>query len=897
MSLREKVTVKSPGTPSWHSLAREAVTQRLHSQASGLTQAEALQRLTQYGPNCLPQAIPPSRWQILWRQFQSPLIYILAIAAVVSLLLGDVKDAAFILAVLIINALIGSYQEWRAEQNTRALQKLLKTRAVVLRNQEACEVDAEQLVPGDVVCLESGNQVPADLRLLHAHNLEANESLLTGESSTILKNDHWLGESATPLADRLNMVYGGSMIVRGRARGLVVATGAQTVVGQLALDVMTTVEGKPPLLQRMERFSRVIALGVMAATGGIALLGIFHQGYPLSEMFMFAVALAVSAIPEGLPVALTVALAVATHRMAQRGVIVRHLPAVEGLGSCTLIASDKTGTLTCNELTVRCIGLPNGEKFEVTGEGFAPVGQVLRPDGREAPNCLALAQMARVAVLCNEADLYHRNEGWSWRGDPTDISLLSMAHKLGWQRETALNHYPQVNEIPFEPEHQFAATYHTIEGVAQVLVKGAPERVLAMCASPQTLTSSSLMAQRMAEQGHRVLALAQGLAPHDLNPAKVPGEPSQLRLLGFVGMIDPLRPGVKAAVADCHRAGIAVWMITGDHPATALAIARELGLTLNLAPVVTGEDLEQCPPPELRRLIQTSCIFARVSPHQKRLLVEAAKASGHFVAVTGDGVNDAPALQAANIGVAMGKAGTDVAREAAELVICDDNFATIVAGIEEGRIAYSNIRKVIYLLVSTGAAEIVLIGLAVIVGLPIPLLPVQLLWLNLVTNGIQDVALAFEPGEGDALHHRPRPPREPIFNRLMIERTIIAALVMGSIGFATFLWLFNSQQNLDIARNALLLLMVLFENIHIGNCRSETKSVFQLSPLRSPLLLGAALFAFSLHVLLMHLPLGQHLLAIAPLPRPIWGLLLLISLSILVAIELHKMYTSLIVKP
>ena len=533
----------------WHSIDLEAIFDNLQATLNGLTTSDARQRFEQVGANSLPRKSPPSRWQILLRQFRSPLIYILGLAAFVSVVIGDMKDAGFIIAVLLINAVIGGYQEWRAEQSSRALQQLLKIRASVMRDGEVCEIDAEEVVPGDVVWLESGNRVPADLRLMRTHNLEVDESLLTGESLTVLKNANWMGEPSTPLGDRLNMVYTGSIVVRGRGRGIVVTTGTATAVGQLALDMMATVGSKPPLLKRMERFSQVIALGVVVAAIGIALLGIVKHGYGLVEMFMFAVALAVSAIPEGLPVALTVALAIATHRMAQRGVIVRRLPAVEGLGSCTLIASDKTGTLTCNELTVRQICLPNGDEFEVTGEGFAPLGQVLYQGQMIAPDRLPLDRMARAVVLCNEADLHHSDGRWVWRGDPTDIALLAMAHKLGWSRETTLNMYPQINEIPFEPEHKFAATYHPIEEQVHVLVKGAPERVLSMCNESHDVPWLRTMAQRMAEQGYRVLAIAEGIVSPDLDPTTVPSEPINLTLLGFVGMIDPLRTGVKEAIA------------------------------------------------------------------------------------------------------------------------------------------------------------------------------------------------------------------------------------------------------------------------------------------------------------------------------------------------------------
>ncbi|MGB7088268.1 MAG: HAD-IC family P-type ATPase [Phormidesmis sp.] len=881
---------------TWHDNNLGTVFEELKSSANGLTQAAAMLRLKTVGPNQLPQQSPPRFIEILLRQFCSPLIYILALAAIVSFAIGDRKDAGFILAVLLINAAIGSYQEWHAEQSSRALQQLLKIRAAALRNGEACDLDAEEIVPGDVVLLESGNQVPADLRLIRTHNLEVDESLLTGESMSVLKHADWRGERTTPLADRLNMAYAGSIVVRGRARGIVFATGKTTTVGQLALDMMATTGGRPPLLKRMEQFSKGVAVAVIVATFAIALLGIFIRGYSLIDMFMLGVALAVSAIPEGLPVALTVTLAVATRRMAKRGVIVRRLPAVEGLGSCTLIASDKTGTLTCNELTVRQICLPSGEQFEVTGEGFDPTGQVFLEGQMIAPDYLPLDHLARAAVLCNEADLQHRDHRWSWQGDPTDIALLSMAHKLGWQSEATLSRYPQINDIPFEPEHQFAATYHPIDSSIRVLVKGAPERLQSMCRTSPNSPSPWPIAQKMAEQGYRVLALAEGIAPRELSSRQIPPEPTQLTLLGFVGMIDPLRVGVKEAIAACHKAGIVVWMVTGDHPATALAIAHDLGLAKESSKanvrVVTGRELAVQSPAEVQRLIQSTCIFARVAPHQKLQLVEAAREAGHFVAVTGDGVNDAPALRAANIGVAMGNTGTDVAREAAELVLSDDNFATIIAGVEEGRIAYDNIRKVIYLLVSTGAAEIILLGLAVTTGLPLPLLPVQLLWLNLVTNGIQDVALAFEPGEGDALNHRPRSPREPIFNRLMVERTLMGAMVMGLVGFGTYYWLIQSGVSVFSTRNILLLLMVLFEIVHIGNCRSEDKSIFQLSPLRSPILVMGTIMAFLIHLAMIYLPVGNSLLSIEPVSAQTWGVLIALSLTVLLPIEVDKLIKS-----
>ncbi|MFN4258440.1 MAG: cation-translocating P-type ATPase [Gemmataceae bacterium] len=893
------MSVRSQEVQPWHARELPAVFEQLHATEHGLSETEAQARLGEFGPNKLPEQPPPTVWEILLRQFRSPLIYILAIAAVVAAAIGDFTDAGFIFAVLLINAVIGTYQEWRAEQSSQALRKLLQIHAAVQRDGEVREISAEEVVPGDIVWLESGNRVPADIRLLSAHGLEVDESLLTGESLPVTKDPRWQGAEATPMGDRLNLAYAGSIVTRGRAKGVVVATGAGTSVGQLALDVFGGASGQTPLLHRMEKFSNFIAVVVLVSASLIAVLGVLVVGYTPMEMFLFGVALAVSAIPEGLPVALTIVLTVATIRMARRGVIVRRLAAVEGLGSCTFIATDKTGTLTCNELTVQQIRLADGTTFQVTGQGFAPVGEVLHEDKAIEPGSHpALEALARAAVLCNEADLHQRDEHWVWRGDAVDIALLSMGHKLGWKREAMLELHPQVDEIPFEPEHRYAASFHQVEHEVKVYVKGAPERVLEMCTLSDDAEHRQRLeatATRMAEQGYRVLGLAEGTVTEPLIPNELPPEPRQLTFLGFVGMIDPLRAGVREAVRSCREAGVKVSMVTGDHKVTALAIARDLGLAHEENQVLTGAELLEKSPAEIGRLVDQVRVFARVAPNQKLQIVNAAREVGHFVAVTGDGVNDAPALRAANIGVAMGKSGTDVAREASELVITDDNFATIVNGVEEGRVAFDNIRKVIFLLVSTGAAEIVLLGLAILTGIHfLPLLPVQILWLNLVTNGIQHVGLAFEPNEGDVLQRPPRPPQEPIFNWLMIERIIVAALAMGLVAFFAFHWLLpddpaEAEAQIESVRNSLLLLMVLFENFHIGNCRSETKSAFAISPLRNPILVVTVIGAFLVHLAAMYVPLGQKVLGTAPIDLEHWGILILLALTILPIMELHKL--------
>lgn len=878
---------------SWHAEPGDDVLQKLQSRAHGLTSGEATQRLERYGPNQLPEKGPTPLWWIFLRQFMSPLIYILVAAAIVSMIIGDFKDAIFIGLVLLINAGIGTYQEGQAEKSSHALRKLLRTHAQVQRDGEVREIMADEIVPGDIIWLESGNRVAADIRLLSSQGLEIDESLLTGESIAVSKNAENTLITNISLAEQLNMCFAGSMITRGRAKGVVVATGLNTQVGQLAVDVMAASGGVPPLLTRMERFTNQVAIGTLAASIAIGALGMFLWKHTLLDTFFLIIALSVSAIPEGLPVAMTVALAVATNRMAKRNVIVRRLTAVEGLGSCTLVATDKTGTLTCNELTVREVRLADGTYYPVTGEGFAPSGNIFfdgQPLETESSHP-GLQDMIRAALLCNESELHQRDGAWIWRGDAVDIALLALGYKVGRQRETLIDSLKQINQIPFESEHQFAATYHRDGKQTLVVVKGAPERILSMCYGAEVSQERQHCEQTavsMAERGLRVIAVAQTHLPVCVSEGDIPPRPENLQLIGFIGMIDPLRSDSKMAVQACQDAGVKVIMITGDHRVTALAIARDLGLAMTEQQVATADDIQGKNSQQLAELVDKTRVFARVTPRQKLDIVNAARSLGHFVAVTGDGVNDAPALRAANIGVAMGKAGTDVAREAAELVISDDNFGSIVAGIEEGRVAYDNIRKVTYLLVSMGAAELLMVLLSVIVGLPIPLLPVQLLWLNLVTNGIQGVALAFEPGEGDSLKRKPRDPAEPLFNRLMMERILIATLVVGIGGFAVFATAIKNGWSTEAARNLLLLTMVLYENFHIGNCRSETKSALALSPLRSPVLFFGTLGALLLHVVAMHIPLLQNVLSTEPVSIAMWGVVVGIAFLIIPAVEWHK---------
>lgn len=893
----------SQSTPSRffpHSLTADAVLERLDSSRQGLTPEEAGHRLEKYGPNALPSPPAPGPLIIFLRQFLSPLIYILLAAAAVSFLLDEHTDALFIFGVLLINAIIGTIQEYHAHKSAEALRQMVTTSAFVLRGGEAFEVDATELVVGDIVQLESGSKVPADLRLLDGYDLEIDESLLTGESIPVEKDGQVLLDEETLLADRINTCFSGTLVNRGQGRGAVIATATDTAIGRLAESLGGTEAAKPPLMLRMERFTMRITLALGVIVLILAAVELAH-GVSWQEMFMVSVALAVSAIPEGLPVALTVTLAIGMNLMARENVIVRRLIAVESLGSCTVIASDKTGTLTMNKLAVLHVALPGLNPWPVTGSSDMPEGAVGIP--HEPPlemEQVMLTRLCQASALCNESFLGLRNNRWVSHGDAVDIALLIMAHKAGVRQIEIQERFPIHSRIPYESRLGFAASLHhdaDSPGNHQLFVKGALERLLPMCHDIQTcdgitpLDSEAVLAQanELAAKGYRVLAFAAG-HPQPQEDGKLLSQEDlhSLTFLGLVGMMDPLRPEAKESVSACRRAGIRVCMVTGDHPLTAFAIAKELGIAFDSEQVVTGTMLKQADETELNRLVKTANVFARTEPEQKLQIVQAIERQGDFVAVTGDGANDAPALNAAHVGVAMGKRGTDVAKESADIIITDDRFTSIVDGVRLGRVAYQNIRKVIFLLISTGAAEVVLFTLSLAFDLPLPLLAVQLLWLNLVTNGIQDVALAFEKAEGNEMDHPPRRPNEPIFNRMMIERVVISAIAIGVMAFAIFYMLIHAGWSVDSARNSTLLLMVLFENVHVFNSRSERLSAFNHNPLHNRLLLFGTLAAQAIHIAAMYTPGLSSVLAIEPVTLHHWLQLFPAALSILLIMELHK---------
>ena len=818
------------------------------------------------------------------------MIFLLLGAAVVSIALGEYKDSIFIFLVLAINTAIGAAQEARAEANTAALRTSIRTVARTRRDGVVHHIDSRNLVPGDIVLLEAGDRVPADLRLLKSANLQVDEASLTGESLPVDKAAREVLPDGTPLADRLNMLHAGSTVQRGRCEALVVATGRATELGRIA-QALEAPASVPPLARRLDRFSRNLGVISLMLVGAIVALRLI-AGAPLRETFFVAIALAVSIIPEGLPVAVTVALSIASRRMARRNVIVRQLPAVEGLGSCTVIATDKTGTLTVNQLTAKRVWLPGHGTVLVGGEGYDLSGDLALESGplhKAAQEDFRL--LGHSAALCNDASFDPKIGRASASGDTVDLAFLVLAAKASLDVVGLSRGTPRVAEIPFDAGRKYAASLNRHEGEHWLHVKGAAEVIVPLCTNIEGAEVLNT-AEEMAAGGYRVLAVATrpiaGAASDDWE--NLEGQIEELTLLGLVGFIDPLRPEAKQAVADCHRAGVAVKMITGDHPATAFAIARELGIAESLDDVVTGHELSSLQKHDgaAQTRIARASVFARVEPTQKVQIVNGLRASGHIVAMTGDGVNDAPALQQADLGVAMGRDGTDVARDAADLVLTDDNFASVVAGIEEGRAAYANIRKVIYLLISTGAAEVVLFLLSVITGLPIPLNAVQLLWLNLVTNGGQDVALAFEKREPGLLQHPPRRPDEPIFDRLMIRESMVSGGYTGVVAYAFFAWVLARGWSEFEARNMLLFLMVLFENVHVFNCRSETRSVFRIPLGNNWPLMGAVIGAQAVHIGAAFVPGLRDVLQIEPITLQMWLLLVPIAASVLLVMELDK---------
>jgi Ca2+-transporting ATPase len=796
------------------------------------------------------------------------------------------------LAVVLLNATIGFVQEYKAEESMRALKKMVVPKAKVRRDGREKEIASENLVPGDIILLSSGSKVPADLRLIMAVELKADEATLTGESIAVGKITSPIEEENLPSVDQKNLAFMGTIIVTGRGIGVVVETGHKTVLGRIAEKVREVQVVKTPLQVKLDRFAKRIGLFVVGFSIFVFLIGIY-QGLTLSEMFITAVATAVSAIPEGLPVAVTIALAIGVNRMARRKAIIRKLPAVETLGSTTVICSDKTGTLTKNEMTVRLI-YDGAHTFEVTGTGYEPKGEIVHERiPIKAKELEHVQKVLRIGLLCNESTIYEEEGQHKVDGDPTEGALIVSAMKGGLSPDKEKEEYPELAIIPFESERGYMATLHKHRKKKIIFVKGSPENLLGMCTScldGKRPNKEEILkgADIFAKEGLRIIALGYKEVSPKLELLDASDVERGVIFAGIQGMMDPPRPEAIKAVQDCRDAGIRTLMLTGDHATTALAIARKFGIGGEDPIMVTGVELKDMSDKALFAKVKVASVYARISPLQKFRIVEQLIKRNEVVAVTGDGVNDAPALKVAHIGIAMGRGGTDVAKESSDMVLVDDNFATIRAAIEEGRVVYDNIKKVVLFLVSTGFAELIAILTTILLGFPIPFSPAQILYLNLVTNGFQDVALAFEPAEKGVLKRPPRNPKESILSRLMVERVVLMGIVMAVGTLYTFISALNSGASLERARTLALTTMVFFQFFQAFNSRSEKQSIFAMNLLSNPFLFFSIVGAFFAQLTILYVPAFQFIFKTEPLTSIEWVKIALVSVSILIVVEIDK---------
>ncbi len=884
---------------SWHAESIKKIFDAFVTTPDGLSKEETNNRLVKYGPNRLPE--PRARGPLVrfFYQFHNVLIYVLIAASAITAILGHWVDSSVILGVVIINAVIGFVQEGKAEDALRAIRQMLSPNAMVMRNGRQMTLQAEKLVPGDIVLLQSGDKVPADLRLFRVKGLQIQESALTGESVAVEKITDPVAQAAV-IGDRRCMAYSGTLVTHGLGTGVVVATGAQTEIGHISRLVSEVESVTTPLLRQMAQFGRWLTMAILVIAVATFAFGVLLRDYTATGMFLAAVSLAVAAIPEGLPAIMTITLAIGVQRMARRNAIIRKLPAVETLGAVTVICSDKTGTLTRNEMTVRAIATTN-YRFELSGTGYDPHGAISLANREIFPEELPLLQeVIRAAVLCNDASLEQNNSKWLVHGDPMEGALLVAGLKAGLDIEVESKHYPRTDLIPFESEHRFMATlHHSHMGDAFIYLKGAPEHVLEMCAhqrvvdGDQPLNKNHWLAriEEMAQQGQRVLAIAVKPVRNDQMELSFNDVESDLTLLGLFGLIDPPREEAINSVQSCAMAGIRVKMITGDHSATARAIARQLKL-VNTDDVLTGQELALMSEDELRQRVHDVDVYARVNPEHKLLLVTLLQEQGLIVAMTGDGVNDAPALKRADVGTAMGHNGTEVAKEAAEMVLADDNFASIAHAVEEGRTVYDNLKKAILFILPTNGGEALIILAAILFGFhQLPLTPVQILWVNMVTAVTLALSLAFEPPEHNVMRRPPRNAHEPMLTSHLVWRIAFVSVILMSGTFWLFLWEMGQGGSIEHARTVAVNTLVMFEIFYLFNSRYITEPVFNRAGLtgnRYVLIAIGVLIIFQLGF--TYLAPMQSLFGTTAIDINIWLRILLVSSSVLFLVELEKYF-------
>jgi cation-transporting P-type ATPase F len=869
-----------------HYLPADEVIDLLDSnKEKGLDLFEVHDRQAQFGPNVITGKKGKGPLLRFLLQFHQPLIYILLAAGTITASLGEWVDAGVIFGVVLVNAFIGFIQEAKAVKAIEALARTMTTEATVLRAGERLRISSAELVPGDIVLLQSGDKVPADMRLFHVRDLQVDESALTGESVPVYKKPDVLDHD-TGLADRLNMAYASTLVTYGQGSGVVFATGDKTEVGRISQLIATTKPLETPLTRNIARFSNIL-LYVILSLAAVTFLAGLIRGQSAFDMFMAAVALAVGAIPEGLPAALTITLAIGVSRMARRRAIIRKLPAVETLGSTTVICSDKTGTLTENQMTVQEIAA-GGERFEVTGAGYAPSGRILNSAAPIVPSgYAALMECLKAGLLCNDSLLLEKEGRWTIQGDPTEGALIVSAVKAGLDMGVMRNELPRIDAIPFESQYQYMATLHHAETESNgvIFAKGSVETILERCASSLDNAGRSVdldaeaihkTVAEMAARGLRVLAFAKGEIKQGTTSLNHPDVASGMTFLGLQGMIDPPRQEAILAVRKCHTAGIQVKMITGDHALTASSIAQQVGLH-NPLDVLTGKALMEISDRDLIEVAFRTSVFARVTPEQKLRLVEALQARGDVVAMTGDGVNDAPALKRADIGVAMGITGTDVAKEAADMVLMDDNFASIEAAVEEGRGIFDNLTKFIVWTLPTNLAEGLVILAAVFAGLALPILPVQILWINMTTAVLLGLMLSFEPKEPGLMSRPPRDSKIPIVTGFLVWRILIVGLLLLGGAFGLYEWELMTGAAVVEARTAAVNLFVLVELFYLFNCRSLTQSMFRLGFFSNPLLFIGVTIMLILQMMFTYLPAMNLMFHSAPITSGTWVRILAIS--------------------
>jgi Ca2+-transporting ATPase len=885
-------------TQPWYSLETDEVLSALESSRAGLSIAEAGRRLRENGPNILREEDRSRIGPILLRQFTDVMILILFLAAGIAAWMGDWTDAVMILIILGLNASLGFSQEVRAERALGALRKLERIQAVVRRDGKFDEIPSQELVPGDLVALNEGQRVPADGRLIETVQLRLDESQLTGESASPLKHSRRLHRKDLPLGDRLNMVFMGTTVVGGHAWAVVTETGMRTELGTIARLLQTVEDHKTPLQLRLTHLGKWLAAAAVAMTGLIFIAGL-ARGEAIETMLLTAISLAVAVIPEGLPAVVTIVLALGAQVMVRRNALIRKLPAVETLGSVTTICSDKTGTLTQNVMSVGMIYV-EGRRVNLTGNGYAPEGEFFEKNEPWDPkNDPALLQLLRAAALCTNARLEQREDGWTVLGDPTEGALLTAAAKAGFFKDRLEAEYPRLAESPFDSDRKIMTTVHRDpSGRIRAFSKGGIEAILRRTVAVMEGGSVVPLNRRrhdeimrihreLAADGVRVLAFAmRGLETVPSDPEMKDLE-NEMIFLGLIGMMDPPRTGVLAAVASCREAGIRPVMITGDHRITAEAIATQLKIQGPEDRTLSGEDLESLSPEDLAPMVPNVSVYARVTPEQKVTIIQAFKRRGEIVAMTGDGVNDAPALRLADIGVAMGRGGTDVAREAADMVLLDDNFATIVSAVREGRIIFDNIRKFTRYMLSTNGGEIMTMFFAILFGLPLPLLPIQILWVNLVTDGLPALALGLEPAEPDVMKRPPRPSDESLFAGGLGLHVLWVGLLMGLGTIGIFAWLLQSR-DLAYGRTAAFFTLTMFQMFHVLAIRSERNYLWRIGFASNPKLMGAVLLTVGFQFVIIYQPLIQPVFHTATLAVGDLISCTVVALTVYLAVEGEK---------